>query len=102
MTLVARADEPKLPYRVRADALLDERASDEDVAKTVESLGERGFASDGLESDLPSNEMPFTGRGRADSQGTTISDPRPRSSAAGGLFGWPGGRITCFVARWRP
>src|SRR5205823_1162833 len=38
-------------YRVATDALLDERAKDEDVAKTVEDLGDRGFASDGLESD---------------------------------------------------
>jgi len=38
-------------YRVRTEALLDEKASDADVAKTVENLGDRGFASDGLESD---------------------------------------------------
>ncbi len=38
-------------YRVSTDALADENAQDEEVAKTVESLGDRGFASDGLESD---------------------------------------------------
>jgi sugar lactone lactonase YvrE len=38
-------------YRVRTDALLDEKASEDDVAKAVEDLGDRGFASDGLESD---------------------------------------------------
>jgi sugar lactone lactonase YvrE len=38
-------------YRVSTDALLDEKASDADVAKTVEDLGDRGFASDGLETD---------------------------------------------------
>jgi len=38
-------------YRVPTDALLDERGSDEDAGKAVEDLGDRGFASDGLESD---------------------------------------------------
>jgi sugar lactone lactonase YvrE len=38
-------------YRVSTDALLDEKASDEQVGKTVEDLGDRGFASDGLEPD---------------------------------------------------
>lgn len=38
-------------YRVSTAALLDRDQSDEDVAKTVELLEERGFASDGLESD---------------------------------------------------
>jgi sugar lactone lactonase YvrE len=38
-------------YRVRTDALLDEQAGDEEVAKAVEDLGDRGFASDGLEAD---------------------------------------------------
>jgi sugar lactone lactonase YvrE len=38
-------------YRVSTDALADEQASDEDVVRTVEDLGDRGFASDGLESD---------------------------------------------------
>jgi sugar lactone lactonase YvrE len=37
-------------YRVPTDALLDEKAGDE-AAKAVEYLGDRGFASDGLESD---------------------------------------------------
>jgi len=37
-------------YRVRTDALLNER-SDEEAVKSVEALGDRGFASDGLESD---------------------------------------------------
>lgn len=35
-------------YRVRADALADVQRGDADVAKTVEDLGDRGFASDGL------------------------------------------------------
>ena len=38
-------------YRVSTGALLDEKATDEEVGKTVEDLGDRGFASDGLESD---------------------------------------------------
>jgi sugar lactone lactonase YvrE len=38
-------------YRVATDALLDEKAGDQEVAKAVEFLGDRGFASDGLESD---------------------------------------------------
>jgi len=38
-------------YRVRTDALRDEKAGDAGVAKAVEFLGDRGFASDGLEPD---------------------------------------------------
>lgn len=38
-------------YRVRTDALLDEKAGEEEVMKAVVDLGDRGFASDGLESD---------------------------------------------------
>lgn len=38
-------------YRVRADALLSDDMLDTDVAAAVEDLGNRGFASDGLESD---------------------------------------------------
>jgi sugar lactone lactonase YvrE len=38
-------------YRVPTDALLDEKSGDEEVGKRVEDLGDRGFASDGLESD---------------------------------------------------
>lgn len=38
-------------YRVSTDALLDEKASDAEVGQTVKDLGDRGFASDGLESD---------------------------------------------------
>jgi sugar lactone lactonase YvrE len=38
-------------HRVPTDSLLDEKTSDSDVGKTVEDLGDRGFASDGLESD---------------------------------------------------
>jgi sugar lactone lactonase YvrE len=38
-------------HRVSTDALLDEKMSDAEVAKSVEDLGDRGFASDGLESD---------------------------------------------------
>jgi len=38
-------------YRVPTDALLDEKRSDEEVGKAVEDLGDRGFASDGLEQD---------------------------------------------------
>jgi sugar lactone lactonase YvrE len=38
-------------YRAPTDALLDEKASDEELGKRVEDLGDRGFASDGLESD---------------------------------------------------
>jgi sugar lactone lactonase YvrE len=38
-------------YRVSTDALADERLSDEDVARTVTDLGDKGCGSDGLESD---------------------------------------------------
>jgi sugar lactone lactonase YvrE len=38
-------------YRVPTDALLDENATEEQVGKRVEDLGDRGFASDGLETD---------------------------------------------------
>lgn len=38
-------------YRVSVDALTDRQRSDADVAKTVEDLGEKGGASDGLEAD---------------------------------------------------
>jgi sugar lactone lactonase YvrE len=38
-------------YRVATDVLLDEKAGPEEVNKAVEFLGDRGFASDGLESD---------------------------------------------------
>lgn len=38
-------------YRVSADALADPQLSDSDVAKTVEDLGEKGGAADGLEAD---------------------------------------------------
>lgn len=38
-------------YRVPTDALLDEKRSDDEVGKAVDDLGDRGFASDGLESD---------------------------------------------------
>jgi sugar lactone lactonase YvrE len=38
-------------YRVSIDALIDEKKSDEEVAKTVTDLGDKGCASDGLESD---------------------------------------------------
>jgi sugar lactone lactonase YvrE len=38
-------------YSVSVDALADRKMSDEQVAETVEALGDRGFASDGLESD---------------------------------------------------
>lgn len=38
-------------YRVPTDALLGESASDEAIGRLVDDLGDRGFASDGLESD---------------------------------------------------
>jgi sugar lactone lactonase YvrE len=38
-------------YRVPTDVLLDEKATDEQAGKSVEDLGDRGFASDGLETD---------------------------------------------------
>jgi sugar lactone lactonase YvrE len=38
-------------YSVSLDALSDPNATDEQVVKTVEDLGDRGFASDGLEGD---------------------------------------------------
>lgn len=36
-------------YSVSVDALADRNRSDDDVAKTVKDLGDRGYASDGLE-----------------------------------------------------
>ena len=38
-------------YRVPTDTLLEEKLSDAEIGKSVEDLGDRGFASDGLESD---------------------------------------------------
>lgn len=38
-------------YRVPTDVLLNEKVTDEEAGKAVEDLGDRGFASDGLESD---------------------------------------------------
>jgi sugar lactone lactonase YvrE len=38
-------------YSVSADALFDKNKSEADVEATVQDLGDRGFASDGLESD---------------------------------------------------
>lgn len=38
-------------YRVPTAALLDEKSSESDVGNMVEDLGDRGFASDGLETD---------------------------------------------------
>ena len=38
-------------FSVSTDALVDQSKSDEDVAATLQDLGDRGFASDGLESD---------------------------------------------------
>lgn len=70
-------------YRVPTDALLDEKAGDEQVGKAVEDLGDRGFASDGLESDdkgrvyLTDYEHNAVLRRGADGQyETLIHDPR--------------------------
>jgi len=38
-------------YRVPTEVLLDEEVDDDEAGKAVEDLGDRGFASDGLESD---------------------------------------------------
>ena len=38
-------------YRIRTEILIDDKAADEEIAKAVEDLGDRGFASDGLEAD---------------------------------------------------
>jgi len=70
-------------YRVSTDLLWDEKASDEAVAKAVEFLGDRGFASDGLESDdqgriyLTDYEHNAILRRNADGQYETLAhDPR--------------------------
>ncbi len=70
-------------YRVRTDALVDEKASDEEMAKAVEDLGDRGFASDGLESDdkgrLYLTDYEHNGilrRGADGSYETLVHDPR--------------------------
>jgi sugar lactone lactonase YvrE len=70
-------------YRVPTDALLDEKLGDEEVGKTVEDLGDRGFASDGLEADdkgrvyLTDYEHNAILRRTADGQYETVAhDPR--------------------------
>lgn len=70
-------------YRVPTDALLDEKLSDEGVGKAVEDLGDRGFASDGLETDdkgriyLTDYEHNAILRRGADGQYETVAhDPR--------------------------
>jgi len=70
-------------YRVPTDALLDEKATDEQVGKAVEDLGDRGFASDGLEQDdkgriyLTDYEHNAIQRRTADGQyETLVHDPR--------------------------
>ena len=70
-------------YRVPTDALLDEKATDEQVSKAVEDLGDRGFASDGLETDdkgriyLTDYEHNAVLRRTADGQyETLVHDPR--------------------------
>jgi sugar lactone lactonase YvrE len=70
-------------YSVSVDALADRKVSDEEVAKTVEDLGDRGFASDGLESDaegrlyLSDYEHDGILRRQADgSYETLVHDPR--------------------------
>jgi sugar lactone lactonase YvrE len=42
-------------YSVSVDALADRKMSDEEVAKTVKDLGDRGYCSDGLETDRNGN-----------------------------------------------
>jgi len=70
-------------YRVPTDALLDEKASAEQVGKAVEPLGDRGFASDGLESDdkgrLYLTDYEHNAVLRRDAKGgyeTLVCDPR--------------------------
>ena len=74
--------------------LLDEKASDEQVGKAVEDLGDRGFASDGLESDdkgrLYLTDYEHNGILRRDADGST----RRWSTTRGRC-----GRTRC---RWRP
>lgn len=69
-------------YCVSVDALADQKISDEEVAKSVEGLGQKG-ASDGLESDaegrvyLTNYEQNAIHRRNADgSLETLVSDPR--------------------------
>jgi len=70
-------------YRVPTDALLDEKTTEEQLGKAVEGLGDRGFASDGLETDdkgriyLTDYEHNAVLRRGADGQYETIvHDPR--------------------------
>ncbi len=70
-------------YRVSVDALTDQQRSDADVAKTVEDLGEKGGASDGLEADMQGSvylsdyEHDSIRRRRADGTiETIVHDPR--------------------------
>ena len=82
-------------YRVPTDALLDESASDEAIGKLVDDLGDRGFASDGLESDdkgrvyLTDYEHNAILR-RTDDGQYTDSGPRPTHPLAG--YAFVGGR----------
>jgi sugar lactone lactonase YvrE len=70
-------------FRVSTDVLLNENAGDTEVRKAVEDLGDRGFASDGLESDdkgriyLSDYEHNAVQRRRTDGQyETLVYDPR--------------------------
>ncbi len=70
-------------YRVATDALLDEQAKEEEVARAVEDLSDRGFASDGLESDdrgrIYLSDYEHNGILRRTPQGdyeTLVHDPR--------------------------
>lgn len=47
-------------YSVSVDALSDRRTSDADAARTVKDLGDRGYCSDGLETDRKSGRIFLT------------------------------------------
>jgi sugar lactone lactonase YvrE len=70
-------------YTVSVDALADQNKSDQDVAATVQDLGDIGYASDGLESDNQGNiyltDYDHQAVHRRDAHGTDhvlVQDPR--------------------------
>ena len=69
-------------FRIQTEVLLDESSSPRDVSAAVEDLGDRGFASDGLEADVEGHiyltDYEHNAISQRDSDGnykTLVSDP---------------------------